>query len=340
MLITLSDAKPADERYRYRREMIDALALRVMAPENTRRHSRYDETISVGNEQLVRHSLPAEPDATHLNYLEALGVAWGRHRGISFTPDILWFGLLNEIAKGVTKAPDKHRALFTRSPDPVTIALPVSSADEPLPMEDLLDRLLALVPVPVDLFVPRFSTTTDMARMTHLASFAEAASPYYSYMTFMCDIPFVRVEGHADDWDRAHQHAIRLHDEFARVDSPLAPWIATTMVGLTGQVIEAVRDPQGKGASFFGSMFNSERCGSGGETSVDGWWSRIYREQPDGLRKPCNFPTQVARVPWKNMETGRQFYLNCGVMASMIDPEDGALVPEFHFIQTELTDRG
>ncbi len=339
-VITLSDKTPMDSRYPYRRAVTKEFFKEIIPQENQEKKT-YPQGWNAppvtipAKEVVIRTSMAEEADTVHLNYLEALGSAWGRHRGIVFSADILWFGLLCELAKGIVENPEPHRRIFTRDPnEKITISVSVGSADDPLPLNAIMAELGNLVPVSVDMFAPRFSTTTDMSRFTTLAAFAEACSPYYSYMTYCCDIPLIRIEGEQRDFEYAHECAVKIHDEFARTNSPLTPWIAEQMVGLSGKVRDAVKAVDDTGAEFFRGMFTSERCGSGGETEVDGWWSRIYRHQPQGVRKPCNFGTQVARVPWKNADTGREFFLNAGILSSNIDA-DGVFVPEFHYVQTE-----
>jgi hypothetical protein len=124
-------------------------------------------------ERMVRHSLPYQDCRYHSNYMSYLISNWSQHHPIVLNPDIVWFAVMHEIAQGVVQAPDPHRSMFTRSPERITIKVMVGAVDDPLPLDAVTNELRELVPVDVDLFLPKFTTTTEMARLTHLTSFAE-----------------------------------------------------------------------------------------------------------------------------------------------------------------------
>lgn len=316
MIIDLDlSLKPID--YRYQRTIKSVLA-------TLRPREREDS-----DERMVRHSIP-DDHQYHSNYMNYLIGNWSQHRSIVLNPDVVWFAALHEIAQGVVQNPEPHRSLFTRESKQVVIKVMVGSVDDPLPLDVVTNELRELVPVDIDLFLPSFTTTTQMARLTHLASFAEACSPYYRYMTFLCGFPRIRIDGTADDYDLAVGRAVALYNEFDRIGSPLAPWMAQVMLPWLSNIADGVHRQD---AEFFAKMIATKRCGSGGEIHVDGWWTRLFRAQPDDP-KPENFPTQIARVPWENVETQRRFSLNCGVFHSQADDEFWN--PQFGFVQNEI----
>ena len=332
MIIELANGlKPAS--YNYKRTIDKVLAATVAPVPPSKEAARWGDATANQNEKFVRSSLPDDASEYHANYMTYLISGWSQHFPIVLNPDIVWFAVLNEIAKGVIAMPDEHRSLFTRSPDKIKLKFMVGSVDEPLPIEAVVRDLKALVPVDVNLFIPRFSTTTDIAHLSHLASFAETCTPYYSYGTFLCGYPSIRIDGTPDDYDLAVGRAVALYNEFARVGSPMAPWMAETMLPWLSNVADAVHKGD---ADYFKEILSTKRCGSGGEIEVNGWWSRLFRVQPNGLRKPDNFPTQIARVPWENIETNRKFTLNFGVFYSTKDV-DGFVNPQFGWVQNELT---
>ncbi len=329
MMILDLDTNLQPASYRYKRDM-KFVHNATISPGSLSERAR--ETTRNENETFLRSSLPNNAIEYHKNYLEYLVGAWSQHHSIVISPDIVWFAILNEIAKGVVEMPDQHRPLFTRSPDKITIAVPVGVVDEPLPVDLIVSELIGLVPIDATLFIPKFSTTTEMAQLTHLASFAETCSPYYSYMTFMCGFRRIRMDGTADDYDLAMGRAIAIYNEFDRIGSPLATWMSGNMLPWLSNIADAYHK---KDAKYFENMLSVERCGSGGEIEVDGWWSKIYRQQPKGVRKPENFPTQIARVPWINIETQRRFTLNCGLFYSTKDSDD-FMQPNFGWVQNEI----
>lgn len=315
--------QPVD--YRYTRDLASVLDATKRAEE------RNGESTPDSTERLVRHSLPDGNGCQyHSNYMTYLISNWSKHRSIVLNPDVVWFAVLHEIAQGIVQNPEPHRSLFTRQPDKITLMMKVDRADAVLPIDAVINELRALVPVDIDLFLPKFTTTTYMARMSHLANFAEACTPYYRYMTFMCGFPRIRIDGTIDDYDLTVGRAVAIYNELDRIDSPLAPWIAQIALPWLSNIADGVHR---RDASFFSRMIATERCGSGGEIHVNGWWTRLFRDQPDDP-KPENFPTQIARVPWENVETKRRFSLNCGVFAS--EAEEEFWNPLFGFVQNEI----
>lgn len=284
-------------------------------------------------EVFLASSMLDTADLYHTNYLTYLAQAWGKHLPYVITPDIIWFTALCEIAQGIRANPERHRALFTYQIAKIEIALPVGHSEQILPLDLLMENLKKHVPVDIDLFLPEFSTTDQFSRLAQMAAFAETCTPYYSYMTFACGFPAVRIEGSDDDYERLQKHAHRLYDEFARIDAPLTSWLGNTLIPWIEAIVTARAN---RDAAFFSKIIRVTRCGSGSQIEVDGWWTNIYRKPSRyGRVKPENLPTHIARVPWVNIETGRRFTLNCGLFYSTQDTE-GFLTPKFGWVQNEI----
>jgi hypothetical protein len=71
---------------------------------------------------------------------------------------------------------------------------------------------------------------------------------------------------------------------------------------------------------FWADMFRSESCGSGSDTEIDGWLSRLARKQPS-LRKSENFPSGIGRVFYKDISTQQNYELITGVLSSSENAE-------------------
>jgi hypothetical protein len=321
MILDLDTTLQPASYYRYARARDQVLFL--TAPPTEGQPSR---------EKFLRTSVPEDSYIYHGNYLTYLTTSWAQHYAVVLTPDIVWFAALNELAKALVAMPEPHRSLFTHSPAQITLKVMVGSPDEPLPLEVIVSQLSEMVPIDIQMFLPSFSTTTEMARLAMLASFAEACTPNYRYMTFMCGFPQIRIDGGVDDYDLIVGRGVAIYNEFDRINSPLVPWMTTTLMPWLSNIADAVHR---RDATFFSKMVATKSCGSGGEVHVNGWWSRLFRDQPED-RKPENFPTQIARVPWENCETGRKFTLNCGVFHST--EADGFVNPQFAWVQNEITE--
>jgi hypothetical protein len=260
----------------------------------------------------------------HKNYLEYLEWCYSRHYGIVLQPDHIWYTLLSELTLIIAEDPERFRDLFTTSDKKVEIVVE-TGAESHLPLDLVLDRLRELVPAGfVDDFIPPglFSTTTGDSLLAFEAAFADAVSPYYSYSTYCCGIPRIRVEGTKHDWETIREKWSTIA---AKLDCHAEYFgsVRNILSDIVGQFYEDDHD-------FWRNMFFAERCGSGSETEVGGWFTSLFREQPGGVRKSCNFSTHIAKVKYKHLNTGARFQLMTGVFSSEV--EDGYLVPAFGHI--------
>jgi len=116
------------------------------------------------------NTIPENAAMYHTSYLSYLSRTYATHSSIVFKPDIFWYTVLCEIATVVKADPEAYRSVFTSSPDKINIEVEGVHPFH-LPIDLIKDRLYELVPVDVDIFLPTFSTTTEMSRVAMLASF-------------------------------------------------------------------------------------------------------------------------------------------------------------------------
>jgi hypothetical protein len=274
----------------------------------------------------LRHTaIATDADIYHRNYLEYLEKCWGDHLGIVITPDILWFTVLGELVSVVKQSPEPYRHLFTDSHEKKTITV---KTEDPvvMPLNRLVGALRDEVPTDSTLFMPEYSTTTQAARHAMYASFCDLCSPYYDYMMLACAFPAISVQGDADDWCALGANWLRLKPLFASAGQ----WfddVATTLMSCYENLNE--RD-------WWQSMFMLERCGSGSQTEVSGWFADLYREGPSGPRYVKNFPTSVAAVDYKELMANREFKMQDGLFFSR--QEGDFMVPEFGYTVHEKLD--
>jgi len=89
----------------------------------------------------------------------------------------------------------------------------------------------------------------------------------------------------------------------------------------------------GKNLDWFRGIFTEERCGSGG-TVVDGWFSRLFIQQPTRRRNLINFPAHITKVPYKTLPSETEWNLYFGLFHSNRDDE-GFMVPDFSWVQVQ-----
>ena len=117
-------------------------------------------------------------DLYHKNYLDYLSRTFGHHNSIVLAPQHFWYTGLCEIAQTVVKEPETHRKLFTCDPEgKIDIIVPCADESEPLRMDAIYQEMIGLVPIDTTLFLPTFSTETEMSRIGSLAAFLETCSP-------------------------------------------------------------------------------------------------------------------------------------------------------------------
>lgn len=277
-------------------------------------------------EKCVFNTIPKDAECYHHNYLSYLQNAYAKHRKVVIAPHTFWYSIVAEIAQHVVSNADKHRSLFTKDPtEKIEIIVECFREDEPLRMGAIFDRLKELVPVNVELFVPEFSTSTEMSELATLGAFLETCSPYYSYGMLACGIPEIKVEGTLNDWTNIRNNLLELVPLFESVDSALAPHINNNILPILEKLIV------GKDRDWFFKIFTQKRCGSGSQHFVDGWFTKMFMDIP---KQPevANFSSHVTKVPYFTLPSNTNWHLAL-MLSHSTKSEDGFLVPDFSVVQ-------
>jgi len=262
--------------------------------------------------------IPEEVDMYHRNFMEYLEKCWGAHLGIVVTPDILWFTVLSELVGVVKDGVETYRHLFTDSHEKKDIVV-VTQEPEVMPLNQLVGALRQHVPTESTLFMPEFSTTTSAARHAMYASFCDLCSPYYNYSMLACAFPAISIQGSEDDWQRLSAQWSKLKPLFKA---------AGHWVDRVGEILAGCHNNR-EDAQWWQNMFKLERCGSGSQTEVSGWFSELFRVPPQGPAYVSNFPTNVAKVEYKQLNTAREFVMQDGLFCSR--REGDFMFPEFGY---------
>ena len=255
-----------------------------------------------------------EGDLFHDNYMAYLEICWANHYGAIFSPDILWYTLLCELASIVKDDTEKYRFLFTTSDEKETIC--VESNNLIIPMDLIIDALKTKVPSEVDIFLPKFSTSTLKSTTAQQAAFADLVSPYYSYgICITCGIPYVDIKGEEDDWNV-------IRDSWNKIGELLNSHekYFNTVSELLDKIVENCINPT---VDFWGDMFGIQRCGSGSDI-VLGWFKELYLKKGEAVR---DYPPHISDVEYFCVNNNKNYGMKQGVFFSIF--QDEFLVPDF-----------
>lgn len=254
-----------------------------------------------------------------VNYLELMSNAYSAHRKIEIAPHDLWFIVLSELAAVIKNNKEQVRHLFTTSTEKKTIQVYTNDVTK-IDLTQVVDQLRALVPTDINLFVPEFSTHTPESRLACYAGLCDAMKVYYNYMTYCCGLPELRITGTKEDWLLFHECLEELSkDKLLGIVPGVKQWLYTVQT----IVIEFIHVTGGRppDLSFWQDVFSKKNVGSGGDFVISGWITKLFMYKPD-MFKLENFSAALATVPYKNVDTGREFTAVYGALKG-IRTEDG-----------------
>ncbi len=197
----------------------------------------------------------------HKSYLYYLQLAWSRHYGVVFSPDVLWFTVLNELSTHIKDNAKDYATLFTSNTNGKTdICIPTSDA-ELIDLDVIKMELVKLIPTDVSPFLLKFSTSNEASQMAFNAVFADAMTPFYSYSMYMCGITKVLVLGEIEDWLRIREAIGSLAGILTKINTEYFAKVAH----IVDTIIDSYSEPN---KEFWKDIFRLDRCGSGGQVEV------------------------------------------------------------------------
>lgn len=299
--------------------LLEKPSLELFTQRNSGNKSTWDSKQNkyIASEDYKYRQTNISGDLYHKNYIEYLEKCWSDHLIAVITPDIIWYTILCELALLVGENAEKYRYLFTDSKDKKEISVPTGDPVV-IPLDLLIKELKNLVPTDVNLFLPTFSTSNEKSIFAGYAAFCDMVSPYYNYSMYCCGIPYIRVDGTKEDYSKLMNYWVNISGLFIESNRE---W-CTKVSNLLSDIIRNLDS-----SAFWQKMFYLERCGSGSNKEVCGWWKDFYRVQPD-LRYPHNYSTHISNVSYKFLNTGENFIMKNGLLFSKLE-DDGLLVPQF-----------
>jgi AraC-like DNA-binding protein len=232
-------------------------------------------------------------------FVSLLSLAYSRHRKIEIAPHDLWFIVLGDLARHVNMNSSKFRHLFTRSAEKQTILVSTDDVTQ-LPYDQVITELKGRVPSDMSAFIPTLSTMGESENMAMHAMFCDMVKTYYSYMTFCCGIPEVKVTGTKADWEQLCSMSDRVADLCN--ENKLNAYMKRVK-----SVFASLRDLSDSEihTQWMRSIFTAKNVGSGGQLEIDGWIRELFLENTSRRLEAYQFST--ACVPYENANTGRKF---------------------------------
>jgi len=250
-------------------------------------------------------------------FLGALSNAYSMHRKIEIAPHDLWVIVLTELANAIGKQVELCRPMFTNSDDKIAIMVPTNDITK-IDLNEVVARLKQHIPVDTQLFVPDLVSATDDAKLMMHAALCDAVKHYYSYMTYCCGLPEIRVAGPVEDW----QLLLSTVAELAQLFKNIGYVEVVEYLIRVGDVFDKIqRSYFAEDITFWKGIFTQKNIGSGGELEINGWITDLYFGDRGKPRKIENFLTSIAIVPYTNMETGREFKAVHGGFKRVVNAE-------------------
>jgi len=284
--------------------------------------------------------------------IQAIHEAFSQHASLTLNPDLLWYMIAHELAVCVKQNAERYANFFKGD---VKEKKEIVVRDDSLIYDGDNDwmRSINLVRNPLrealseetlDLFTPRFSTSTPESEVSVLVAFMDIVSSYYKFKwQTMCGIPKIRLEGTPEDWNLLLERAEALKGVFK---NELAPYFDDLIPVLR----EIARTATGGDINiqFWQSIYKYKHQSGG--PSVTGWITAfmayimtdkgfVAKEKYDwraldrafsGI-STNSFPTHVSKVPFVWEYYGKMIPMMFGAGIFGIDYDDGFLAPRLGF---------
>ena len=267
----------------------------------------------------------------HNNYLEYLETCYAKHLGIVLKPQYVWQTILCEIADSIKDNPEFYRKFFTDSNDKKDISIP--GEGDVINVDLLFSEIEKILPEKI-IPLPEFTTETSQSVFAHKIAFLDAVSPYYNYSMYCCGFPKIRLDGTLEDWGWIINSILEMKGKFTIIDNYLS-----TVFHIILDICKCIEDNE-YAIDFFKDIFYAKKCGSGSQTEVYGWFTKLFIKEPT-VRFTENFSSHTAVIEYTNLSTNRKYKMACGLVDSdLLVCSDGFnyFIPEFSYITEEIKD--
>jgi hypothetical protein len=212
-------------------------------------------------------------------FVFALHSAFDKHIPFSISPEVIWNIISQEVGQYVKSNSDNPAiaSLFTTqtgSQEKLVVEIPffVYGSKDNNWLEGIglfRSQLTSKVPSKIlEVMTPTFTTATPETEISHLISFMDATSKYYSFgMATCCGIPEFRIEGEPNDWENIIASCIQLEE--------MLPGLALYFKYLVPTLTKIKATLEGDEDRKFWSSIYKISDESGGPYS-NGWFNNFY----------------------------------------------------------------
>lgn len=198
--------------------------------------------------------------------LNAVGMAYNRHLGLSLTPDAIWSAITHEFSVWINENAETVRSKFVSHAGKVKLVVDINPGEAADPnwnriMRKFSDKIADHIGNKRNLFVNDFSTTTMDSRIGSEALLMYGMAKYFDYgMRTLCGFPKITLEGNPEDWEKIVER-VRAMSEYALGDEDhLKKWVEK-LLPITEEFVKASKgNPD---LDFWRALYR-EDGGSGG----------------------------------------------------------------------------
>lgn len=299
-------------------------------------------------------------DFTHAGLIYYLHGCWAKELGCVIKPDMIFQTILSELTSSILNNPKAFKFLFMEGDTKKNLILETTNADKGEFDINKLSQILNDVVVNKDFYDivcnTKFTTDGKLGHHVRLMTFANMGVPFFNYMSTMCGISSVSVDGSKYDWEKLTVSLIKIQKIFQNhLDTSFNKdneYYITKQIKYLDNSIKTIssilhysydsRYKSHKQYSSAGDFYNdifhygeNVECDSGhDEYVVSGWIRNFYKTIGEDLSK---FSPSLCYVPYKNIETNKNFIQVAGLTNSKI--KNGVAYPEYNKLSLEVLDQ-
>ena len=241
---------------------------------------------------------------------------YNNHWGLKTIPDDWWYTIIRTVAMAIDdhSKQEEVRKYFVNHEGKKRLEVYVDSMNH-IDYKSFFNKMTNLIQSNikvenyVDTIRSSFSTSTETHRISSEITIMSSMQEYFEYVCCtLCGIPFVELEGTADDW-------VKLKTKLGDLKKMLAP--INSIIGLTEEwwvKVDVICDKlietyHGDGdKEWWSKIFTKERgFGSGASAKYDGWFLRDLLHISGSISSFNRIPSGLVSVPLTFNDNGFEY---------------------------------